>query len=89
MTEFTLNFVVEILYEYEERTGLSCFVIANKMGIEPSNYYKYREGEGNPTGKTIDKILEVVLTEHPDIIERASEKRIGIVRATVNLVKST
>ena len=89
MTDFTLNFVVEILYEYEERTGLSCFVIANKMGIEPSNYYKYREGEGNPTGKTIDKIVGIILTEHPDIIGRALEKRAKIVRATMDLVKST
>ena len=33
MTESALDFVVEILSEYEEKSGLSCFVIANKMEI--------------------------------------------------------
>ncbi len=45
MTESTLDFVVEVLREYEKKTGESGSVIADKMDIETSNYYKYREGE--------------------------------------------
>ena len=68
MTESVFDLVVQILREYERITGKSCFEIANRMGIEVSNYYLYRAGIGNPTCKTIDKIIEVVLAEHPEII---------------------
>lgn len=88
MTESTIDFVAEVLHKFEENTGLSRFIIANKMGIETSNYYKYREGDGNPTCKTIDKILEVVLAERPEIIEQMLERELEIVRAAVDLAKS-
>ena len=88
MTESALDFVVEILSEYEEKSGLSCFVIANKMEIESSNYYKYREGDGNPTCKTIDKILKVVLTEYPEIVERILERELKAVQKAMDLVKT-
>lgn len=86
MTESTLGFVVEILREYEGKSGLSCFIIANRMGIEVSNYYKYREGSGNPTCKTIDKILAVVLSEHPEIVEQILERKLEAIRAAMELV---
>ena len=89
MTDSIINFIKGLLRENEEKTGLSCFIIANKMGIEPSNYYKYREGDGNPTCKTIDKILEVVMDEQPEIMVRMLEEELEIVRAAVELVKGS
>ena len=89
MTDLTLSFVVEVLREYEEKSGLSCFVIANKMDIESSNYYKYREGNGNPTCKTIDKILKVVLEEYPEIIEEILKRELKAIQETMGLVKTS
>ena len=83
MTESTLDFVVEVLREYEAKTGDSGSVIADKMDIEASNYYKYREGRGNPTCKTIDKILAVVLAEHPEIVEQILDRELETVRAAM------
>ena len=59
------------------------------MGIEPSNYYKYREGDGNPTCKTIDKILEVVMDEQPEIMVRMLEEELESehVREVTKLLK--
>lgn len=68
MAESTFDLVVQILREYERISGKPCFKIANEMGIEVSNYYLYRAGIGNPTCKTMDKILEVVLADRPEII---------------------
>lgn len=56
------------------------------MGIEASNYYKYREGSGNPACKTIDKILAVVLSEHPEIVEQILERKLEAIRAAMELV---
>ncbi len=86
MTESTLDFVVEVLREYEKKTGESGSVIAGKMDIETSNYYKYREGRGNPTCKTIDKILAVVLAEHREIVEQILVRELEAVRAAMELV---
>ncbi len=86
MTESTLDFVVEVLREYEKKTGESGSVIADKMDIETSNYYKYREGRGNPTCKTIDKILAVVLAEHREIVEQILVRELEAVRAAMELV---
>ncbi len=86
MTESTLDFVVEVLREYEKKTGGSGSVIAGKMDIETSNYYKYREGRGNPTCKTIDKILAVVLAEHREIVEQILVRELEAVRAAMELV---
>ena len=76
MTESIVDLIVQILRAYEEKTEMSCFSIANEMGIEPSNYYLYHEGDGNPTCKTVDKILGVVLARYPDIIEEILEKKL-------------
>ena len=43
--------------------------VACEMEIPISNYYLYRDGRGNPTGKTIDKILEVIYVDYPEIID--------------------
>ena len=88
MTDLTLSFVVEVLREYEEKSGLSCFVIANKMEIESSNYYEYREGDGDPTCKTIDKILKVVLAEYPEIVERILERELKAVQKAMGPAKT-
>ena len=86
MTESIVDLIVQILRAYEEKSGMSCFSIAGEMGMEPSNYYLYREGDGNPTCKTVDKIFGVVLTHYPDIIEEILEKKLHELRAREQLL---
>ena len=68
MTRHIRNFVAQLLQKYETASGKPCSVIACEMEIPISNYYLYRDGRGNPTSKTIDKILEVICVDYPEII---------------------
>ena len=70
MTESLNQMVVELLQAYEGKRSASGFVIANEMEIEPSNYYLYRKGRGNPTCKTVSKITRAIRKRHPEILER-------------------
>ena len=58
-----------LLKKFEEASKLPCSVIAFDMEIPPSNYYLYRDGRGNPTCKTLDKMIEIVRVQHPEILE--------------------
>ncbi|MEY8386507.1 hypothetical protein AALC17_04295 [Oscillospiraceae bacterium 38-13] len=60
--------VAQLLSEYEKVTGEKIFKIAGDMDIPISNYYLYRNGTGNPTVRTINKIIEVIQLNHPEII---------------------
>ena len=66
----TKDILASILVEYEVLSRKSIFKIAGEMGIELSNYYLYRSGRGNPTCKTIDKIITVIHKEHPEILRK-------------------
>lgn len=63
--------VAQLLSEYERVTGEKIFKIAGDMDIPISNYYLYRNSTGNPTARTINKIIEVIQLNHPEIIIRA------------------
>ena len=69
MTGPASNSVALLLKKYEETSKLSCSVIAFDMDIPLSNYYLYRDGRGNPTCRTIDKMIAVVRIHHPEILE--------------------
>ena len=68
MTQHICNFIAQLLQKYEAASGKPCSLIACEMEIPISNYYLYRDGHGNPTCKTIDKILEVIYVDYPEII---------------------
>lgn len=62
------EFVARLLSEYEEAVGRNHSQIATDMDIPVSNYYLYRNGAGNPTARTINKMIEAIQQDHPEII---------------------
>lgn len=67
------SYIAKLLSTYEEATDEPHSKIAGEMEIPVSNYYLYRNGKGNPTAKTIDKIIAVIQLKRPDIIIKASD----------------
>ena len=65
-------FIAELLQAYEEITGKTCTEMALDFDVTLSNLYKYR---GNPTAKTIDKIIKAVEGNCPELLEK--EEKIG------------
>ncbi len=70
------DYIAELLSAYENATGERHSKIAGDMDISISNYYLYRNGKGNPTRKTINKIVTVVQLNHPEIIIKVTEKHL-------------
>ncbi|MCI9169950.1 MAG: hypothetical protein HFF42_03255 [Lawsonibacter sp.] len=68
-------FIAELLQAYEEITGKTCTEMALDFDVTLSNLYKYRNGKGNPTAKTIDKIIKAVEGNCPELLEK--EEKIG------------
>ena len=68
-------FIAELLQAYEEITDKTCTEMALDFDVTLSNLYKYRNGKGNPTAKTIDKIIKAVEENCPELLEK--EGRIG------------
>ena len=68
MAVTTQDYIAKLLSAYENATGEKNFKIAGDMDIPISNYYLYRNGIGNPTAKTINKIMAVIQINHPDVI---------------------
>ena len=66
------SYIAKLLSTYEEATDEPHSKIAGEMEIPVSNYYLYRNGKGNPTAKTIDKIIAVIQLKRPDIIIKVS-----------------
>jgi len=61
---FSENHIFDYLHQSGETdkdaTEERHFKIAGDMDISISNYYLYRNGKGNPTRKTMNKIVTVV-----------------------------
>lgn len=68
-------FIAELLQAYEEITDKTCTEMALDFDVTLSNLYKYRTGKGNPTAKTIDKIIKAVEKNCPELLEK--EEKIG------------
>ncbi len=72
MTVTVHDFVARLLSEYESISKKRHSKIAVEMDIPISNYYFYRSGRGNPTAKTINKMISVIQIMHPEIVIRVS-----------------
>ena len=66
------DYVAKLLSAYESTTGKKISKIADGMEIPISNCYLYRNGKGNPTAKTINKIVEAIQLDHPEVIAETS-----------------
>lgn len=74
MTGFMEHLVSQLILGYEATSGKARSFIAFEMDIPISNYYLYRDSRGNPTAKTVDKIVEVIYKDHPEILETLLEQ---------------
>lgn len=64
------QYILEILQTYQDLTHKTCSVMALDFDITLSNLYQYRNGTGNPTGKTIDKIVRAAEENCPEALGR-------------------
>ena len=62
------DYIAKLLSAYEEATGEKHSKIANEMDIPIANYYLYRNGTGNPTASTINKIIAAIQMSRPEIM---------------------
>ncbi len=67
------SYIARLLSAYENATGERHSKIAGEMDIPVSNYYLYRNGMGNPTGNTIDKMVAVIQTNRPEVLIETTE----------------
>ena len=68
-------YVQELIQAYREMTHKTCTEVALDFGVTLSNLYQYRNGRGNPTAETIDKIVEAVEENCPELLEK--DRQIG------------
>ena len=66
------RYISELLEAYQEATRKTCTEVALDFDITLSNLYLYRNGKGNPRAKTIDKIVNRVEEERPDVFHAVS-----------------
>lgn len=66
------DYLSELLDAYQDITHRTCTEMAMDFDITISNLYLYRTGLGNPTAKTIDKIVDGVATLCPAAYEKVS-----------------
>ncbi len=67
------SYIAKLLSAYENATGERHSKIAGDMDIPVSNYYLYRNGKGNPTGTTVNKIVTVIQMNRPKILIETTE----------------
>lgn len=67
------DYIAKLLSAYEEATGEKHSKIANEMDIPISNYYLYRNGRGNPTASTMNKIIAAIQKSRPEIIIKTTD----------------
>ena len=66
------RYISELLEAYQGATRKTCTEMALDFDITLSNLYLYRNGKGNPRAKTIDKIVNRVEEERPDVFHAVS-----------------
>ena len=71
--EKTVNrYLSELLQRYQQTTQKTCTEMALEFDITLSNLYLYRNEQGNPRYKTIDKILGEISVRCPELLEQVS-----------------
>ncbi len=67
--EKTVNqYLSELLQQYQQITQKTCIEMAVEFDITLSNLYLYRNEQGNPRAKTIDKILGEISLRCPRLL---------------------
>ena len=66
------RYISELLQADQERTQKTCTEMALDFDVPLSNLYLYRNGRGNPTASTIDKIISAVETYCPEVLKEVN-----------------
>lgn len=74
MHKTVISWFAEILWEYHRITGKTFSEMSLDFEVTPSNLYTYRDGRGNPTAKTMDKVLRVIKETCPEVLENIELK---------------
>lgn len=69
MAKKICRYISELLQVYQAITQKTCMEMALDFDITVSNLYHYRNGDGNPTANTIDKIIAAIEQECPEALE--------------------
>ena len=70
MAKRVRRYISELLQAYREITGKTYTEIALDFDISLSNLYLYRTEQGNPTADTIDKIVDGIEKDCPEVIKK-------------------
>lgn len=70
MAKSIKNYIAEVLQKYQDITQKTCTEMALDFDVALSNLYEYRNGKGNPTADTIDKIVNTVEENCPEALKR-------------------
>ena len=70
MAKRVRRYISELLQAYQEITGKTYTEIALDFDISLSNLYLYRTEQGNPTADTIDKIIDGIEKDCPEVIKK-------------------
>ena len=60
MAKSVHRYIAELLDAYQKYTEKTCTEMALDFDVTLSNLYQYRNGRGNPTANTIDRIVNGV-----------------------------
>lgn len=72
MAKTVNRYLSELLQAYQDITHKTCTEMALDFDVTLSNLYLYRNGQGNPRAKTIDKIINEVETRCPAAFQTVS-----------------
>ena len=72
MAKSVSRYISERLDAYQAITQKTCTEMAMDFDITISNLYLYRTGKGNPSAKTIDKIVNGIEANCPDVFDKVS-----------------
>lgn len=70
MAKTVSRYISELLQTYQETTRKTYAEIALEFDVTISNLYLYRNEEGNPRAKTVDKIVGGVEAQCPEALKK-------------------
>ena len=73
MAKTVSQYILELLQAYEELTKRTYIEMALDFDITLSNLYQYRNGKGNPTARTVDKIVSGVEANCPEAFKEVGQ----------------
>lgn len=73
MAKTVSQYILELLQAYAELTKRTYIEMALDFDITLSNLYQYRNGKGNPTAKTVDKIVSGVEANCPEAFKKVGQ----------------